>query len=312
MVKTRAAAQAATKAEVAKATKAKLADRAEQAPDSSRVTDALRLPQGPVDLGLVDARGTPGFDGKKPDAERERADLAGRLGDLQERLFAEGRTGGTRSLLLVLQGMDTSGKGGTVRHVIGQMDPQGCAIRSFRAPTEQERKHDFLWRIKRALPAPGLVGVFDRSHYEDVVVVRVHDLAPEATWSRRYEAINRFESQLVGSGTVVVKCFLHISRGVSRDRLLARLDDPTKRWKYRPGDVDERARWDDYMAAYGDALARCNTDVAPWHLVPADRKWYRNWAITHLLVERFEAMALTWPVADFDVEAERERVLASP
>lgn len=285
---------------------------AKKVKDGTRVSDVLRVPPGPVDLSAVDARGTPGFDGKKADAEKERAAVADRLADLQERLFAHGRTGGTRSLLLVLQGMDTAGKGGTVRHVLGQVDPQGCTIRAFGPPTAEERKHDFLWRIRRELPEPGRIGVFDRSHYEDVGVVRVHGLVPKATWSRRYAAINRFEGGLVAAGTVVVKCFLHISREESKERLLARLDDPTKHWKYQPGDVDERARWDDYLTAYGDALTRCNTEAAPWFLVPADRKWYRNWAITHLLLEQLEALDLRWPEADFDVEAERQRLLAVP
>jgi PPK2 family polyphosphate:nucleotide phosphotransferase len=282
-----------------------------QAQSLSRLSDVLRVPQGVVDLAAVDARATPGLSGKKADAKAEQAELGGRLADLQERLFAEGRTGGRRSVLLVLQGMDTSGKGGTVRHVLGQVDPQGCRIHAFGAPTAEERSHDFLWRIRRELPAPGQIGVFDRSHYEDVGVVRVHELVPRATWSRRYATINRFEEKLAASGTRVVKCFLHISKDESRERLLARLDDPTKHWKFKVHDIDERARWEDYLEAYGAALERCNTDGAPWFLVPADRKWYRNWAITRLLLEQLEEMALTWPVADFDVEAARERLLTS-
>jgi PPK2 family polyphosphate:nucleotide phosphotransferase len=214
-------------------------------------------------------------------------------------------------VLLVVQGMDTSGKGGTMRHVVGHTDPQGLAVRAFKAPTAEEKRHDFLWRIKRALPQPGYVGVFDRSHYEDVLVVRVRRLASAATVARRYDAINRFEERLVNDGYTIIKVMLHISRDEQKDRLLARLDDPTKHWKYYPGDVDERALWDDYQEAYAIAIERTNTAQAPWFVVPADRKWYRNWAISNLLLEHLRALNLHWPVAQFDVAAERERVLAS-
>ena len=277
---------------------------------AARVSDLLRVPAGPVDLSALDTRATPGFDGGKAAGKAALADLGSRLSDLQERLHAEAVTGGSRSLLLILQGMDTSGKGGTVRHVLGQVDPQGCEIASFKAPTREELAHDFLWRIRRRLPGPGKLGVFDRSHYEDVLVVRVHGLVPRSTWSRRYAAINRFEVQLVERDIRVVKVFLHISKEEQRQRLLARLDDPTKQWKYNPRDVDERARWADYQAAYESALERCNGEVAPWYRVPADRKWYRDWAIATLLVEQLEDMKLTWPKADFDVEEQRARLRA--
>jgi PPK2 family polyphosphate:nucleotide phosphotransferase len=277
---------------------------------AARVSDLLRVPAGPVDLSALDTRATPGFDGGKAAGKAALADLGSRLSDLQERLHAEAVTGGSRSLLLILQGMDTSGKGGTVRHVLGQVDPQGCEIASFKAPTREELAHDFLWRIRRRLPGPGKLGVFDRSHYEDVLVVRVHGLVPRSTWSRRYAAINRFEAQLVERDIRVVKVFLHISKEEQRQRLLARLDDPTKQWKYNPRDVDERAGWADYQAAYESALERCNGEVAPWYWVPADRKWYRNWAIASLLVEQLEDMKLTWPKGDFDVEEQRARLLA--
>ena len=277
---------------------------------AARVSDLLRVPAGPVDLSALDTRATPGFDGGKAAGKAALADLGSRLSDLQERLHAEAVTGGSRSLLLILQGMDTSGKGGVVRHVIGQVDPQGCEIASFKAPTREELAHDFLWRIRRRLPGPGKLGVFDRSHYEDVLIVRVHNLAPRSTWMRRYAAINRFEARLADDDIRVVKVFLHISKEEQRQRLLARLDDPTKHWKYKPHDVDERARWADYLAAYEAALERCNGDLAPWYRVPADRKWYRNWAIASLLVEQLEDMKLTWPKADFDVEEQRARLLA--
>jgi PPK2 family polyphosphate:nucleotide phosphotransferase len=275
-----------------------------------RVSDLLRVPAGPVDLSALDTRATPGFDGDKAAGKAELAALGPRLSDLQERLHAEGVKGGSRSLLLVLQGMDTSGKGGVVRHVIGQVDPQGCALASFKAPTREELAHDFLWRIRRRLPGPGKLGVFDRSHYEDVLVVRVHERVPRSTWSRRYATINRFEAGLAERDLRIVKVFLHVSEEEQRRRLLARLDDPTKHWKFNPRDVDERASWARYQQAYAAALERCNSDVAPWYRIPADRKWYRNWAVAKLLVEQLEDMKLTWPRADFDVEEERARLLA--
>jgi PPK2 family polyphosphate:nucleotide phosphotransferase len=220
--------------------------------------------------------------------------------------------GGTRSVLLVLQGMDTSGKGGTVRHVVGQMDPSGVHVTAFGRPTPEELRHDFLWRIRRELPRAGRIGVFDRSHYEDVVAARVKRLVERRTWLRRYDAINRFEAGLAESGTRVVKCFLHISAAEQRERLLARLDDPAKHWKFSPGDLDDRERWDEFLVAYEDALERCTTEAAPWHVVPADRKWYRNWAVTRLLIEQLEELALRWPQAPFDVAEQRRRLLALP
>ena len=275
-----------------------------------RVSDLLRVPSGPVDLSALDTRATPGFDGGKAAGRAALAALGPRLSDLQERLHASGLNGSTRRLLLILQGMDTSGKGGVVRHVVGQVDPQGCEITAFKAPTREELAHDFLWRIRRQLPGPGKLGVFDRSHYEDVLAARVHDLVPRQTWSRRYAAINRFEARLVDDDIRVVKVFLHISKEEQRQRLLARLDNPAKHWKFNPRDVDQRAFWADYQAAYAAALERCNTDVAPWYRVPADRKWYRDWAVASLLVEHLEDMKLDWPTADFDVEEQRARLLA--
>jgi PPK2 family polyphosphate:nucleotide phosphotransferase len=279
---------------------------------AERVSDLLRSPAGPIDLEAIDARGTPGFDGDKDDAEQAAPVLGERLATLQEQLYAEGRSGGSRSVLLVMQGMDTSGKGGTVKHVVGHLDPGGVHVASFGKPTREELEHDFLWRIRAQLPRPGKLGVFDRSHYEDVVTVRVLGLVDTDTWTRRYDAVNHFEEELVAGGTRIVKCFLHISRDEQRERLLARLDDPTKHWKYNPGDLDTRARWADYMAAYGDAIERCSTEIAPWHVIPADRKWYRNWAITNLLIEELGALGLRWPEASFDVSAERARLLGMP
>jgi PPK2 family polyphosphate:nucleotide phosphotransferase len=182
-------------------------------------------------------------------------------------------------------------------------------VTSFKAPTEEERAHDFLWRIRREVPAPGHVGIFNRSHYEDVLIVRVHDLVPEETWRSRYDEINAFERELVDDGVLLVKIMLHISRDEQRERLGERLDDPTKYWKYNPADLDERARWDDYQAAYADALTRCAE--VPWYVVPADRKWYRNWAVAGLLHEVLAAEKLEYPPADFDIKAEKTRLARS-
>ena len=276
-----------------------------------RISELLRLPPGPVDLTAHDTRGTPGFAGDKVAGKRQLAGLAPAISALQEHLFAHGRTGGKRRLLMVLQGMDTSGKGGTMRHAVGLMDPQGVRIKAFGPPTPDERRRGFLWRIRQALPAPGEVGVFDRSHYEDVLIARVRALATSATIEKRYAAINDFESKLVAAGCDVIKVMLHISSAEQKARLMARLDDPTKHWKYKPGDVDERLLWDDYRQAYEIALERCNTEDAPWHIVPADRKWYRNWAITRLLIEHLDGLGLEWPQPEYDVELERERLDAT-
>ena len=277
------------------------------------ISDLLRLPVGGVDLAQFDPASTPGFSGDKEDASEMTEALAPELGDLQERLFAAGRVKETtdRKILIVLQGMDTSGKGGTIRHAIGMVDPQGVKIKAFKAPTEEERAHHYLWRIERELPVPGLIGIFDRSHYEDVLVVRVHKLVDESVWSKRYDEINAWEKDLVEQGTVLIKCFLHISSAEQKERLMARLEDPTKHWKYNPGDVDERANWSAYMRAYQTVLERCNTQHAPWYVIPADRKWYRNWAVAQLLTEYLRALDLDWPAADYDVEQEKARVAAS-
>ena len=277
------------------------------------LTELLRLPAGSVDLADLDPAGTPGFSGKKADAPAATEALAPELSDLQERLYAVGRTAEEQApkVLVVLQGMDTSGKGGAIRHAIGLVDPQGVRIKAFKAPTEVERKHHYLWRIEREVPGPGMIGIFDRSQYEEVLVVRVSSLVPEKVWQSRYDEINAFEQKLVDDGTVIIKCFLHISSTEQKERLLDRLEDPTKHWKYNPGDVDVRGKWDDYQAAYADALERCSTQQAPWYVIPSDRKWYRNWAVAQLLTEQLRALDLQWPVADFDIEVEKARVAAS-
>lgn len=267
---------------------------------------------GPIDVALLDSRSTPGFDGEKDDAPEAMVALGTELADLQERLFAQARAEvGTQRVLLVMQGMDTAGKGGVIRHVAGLVDPQGLAITAFKKPTPEELEHDFLWRIHKALPGPGQIGIFDRSHYEDVLIARVRELAPAEEIERRYDAINAFEQDFIDDGGTVLKCFLHITPDDQKDRLAERLDDPTKYWKYNPGDVDERLLWSDYSVAYGIALERCSTELAPFHVIPSGRKWYRNWAIATLLAETLRSMDLQWPEAGFDVETEKARLAAS-
>jgi len=227
----------------------------------------------------------------KQEASQELEENVQALDNLGYRLYAENR----RALLLVLQGMDTSGKDGTVRHVMRGFNPQGCQVTSFKQPSEEELDHDFLWRIAKALPRKGDIGIFNRSHYEDVLVVRVHKLVPKKEWRRRYKRISVFEKQVTQGGTTIVKVFLHISKEEQRKRLEARLNDAEKRWKFSKADLDERGFWDDYQQAYEDALTRCNTKYAPWHIVPADRKWYRNLVVSRLLRETLEKMDPQFP-----------------
>jgi PPK2 family polyphosphate:nucleotide phosphotransferase len=281
------------------------------------VRKLLQVPvEGSFELKSVDPRSTPGLPRDKRIRREPKAWSLARLAELgpplaedQEKLYASAKVGGERRrVLVVLQAMDCGGKDGTLHHVIGQLNPQGLQIHSFGVPTPEERKHDFLWRIRRALPDPGYIGVFNRSHYEDVLVARVHNLVPEDRWRQRYAQINEFERELADDGVTLLKIMLHISPEEQLNRLLKRLDDPTKRWKYSPGDVDERARWDDYQQAYHDALSRCSTGPAPWFVVPADRKWYRDWAVARLLGETLAALKLRYPQPNFDVAAERARL----
>jgi PPK2 family polyphosphate:nucleotide phosphotransferase len=248
--------------------------------------------------------------GTREETEQATSELLSELEEFQERLWAEGVGGGHRSLLLLLQGMDTSGKDGTVRRVVGGLNPAGVRITSFKKPTPNELKHDFLWRIDKAMPTPGEVVVFNRSQYEDVLVVRVHELVPESEWSTRYDRINEFERRAVDAGCHLVKVMLHISKDEQKLRLSERLQDPTKHWKYNAGDLKERAFWDDYQVAYQDALTRCSTDAAPWHVVPANRKWYRNWVVANLLVDAMRDLDPRYPPADFDL-AEQRRLVAA-
>lgn len=263
-------------------------------------------------LADVDPRSTPGYRGGKADGRRDLAAGLEELNTLQERLFAESRVGVAEdSVLLILQAMDSAGKGGIVRHVVGGVDPQGVALTAFKAPTPEELQHDFLWRISTRLPEPGFIGVFDRSHYEDVLIGRVRSLAPAAEIERRYDAINGFEAQVAASGTRIVKVMLHISPEEQKSRLMERLERPDKHWKYNPGDVDERLLWDDYMAAYQTVFDRTSTDVAPWHVIPADHKWFARLAVQELLLDALQRIDPQWPAADFDVEAEKKRLAAS-
>lgn len=277
---------------------------------SSELTELLRVREG-FDLASFDRGSRPGLKGGSSAAEDLLADQGEVLDELQEELYAHGRTGGTRSVLLVLQGLDTAGKGGIVRHVVGLVDPQGVTIRSFGVPTAQEREHDFLWRVRCALPEPGRIGVFDRSHYEDVLVARVDALVPPEVWEARYDLINEFEAEVVAAGTVVVKAALMVSYEEQGERLAERLERPDKHWKYNPSDIDTRLRWDDYQEAYQAVFDRTSTEHAPWHVIPADDKDYARVAVSQLLVEALESLDLDWPEADFDVATEKARLEAT-
>ncbi|AUI49575.1 PPK2 family polyphosphate kinase [Arthrobacter crystallopoietes] len=273
-------------------------------------TVLLRVHKG-FDLSQVHTGSTPGFTGDK-DAGKELLDREDeQLTELQEKLFAQSRFGARDSVLLVLQAMDTGGKGGIVRHVIGAADPQGIHHKAFKAPTAEEQSKGFLWRIEKELPAPGIIGVFDRSHYEDVLVQRVRKLSPANEIEQRYSLIRDFEARVAAGGTRIIKVMLHISKDEQKDRLQERLDRPDKHWKYNPGDVDDRTFWDQYQQAYQIALERTSTDSAPWYVVPADKKWYARIAVQQLLIDVLEDINPQWPTADFDVAAEKKRLAES-
>jgi PPK2 family polyphosphate:nucleotide phosphotransferase len=233
-------------------------------------------------------------DGAKAQTEKNIA----RLAELQEVMYAEGK----HALLIILQAMDAGGKDGTIKKVMSGVNPQGCRITSFKVPTPEELSHDFLWRIHQHVPPRGYIGIFNRSHYEDVLIVRVHNLVPKAVWRERYEQINNFEKLLADNGVTILKFFLHISKDEQKQRLQERLDDKSKNWKFNPGDLKARALWDDYMAAYEDAINKCNTPWAPWHIVPANKKWYRNLAIAERLVEALESLDMKYPPAPEGIE----------
>ncbi len=294
----------------AKSAKAKAEKKGKEAA-ATNWTQTLRVAPG-FSLLDLDAESTPGFAGDKAAGQLALEGIDEQLSELQERLYAESKGDRKRSLLLVVQGMDTSGKGGIMRYVVGAFDPQGVKHTAFKAPTKEERAHPFLWRITNALPLPGEIGVFDRSQYEDVLIVRVHDLVPRTQWSRRYAQINAWEKKVADSGTTIVKIMLHISSDEQKARLGERLDRPDKYWKFNPGDLDERAYWADYMQAYQAAFDKCSTDVAPWFVVPANRKWYDRLAVANLVLEHLKAMDPQWPPADFDVEEQKARLAAMP
>lgn len=270
-----------------------------------RVTEGFRLTG-------VDPGAKPGYDGGKKRGKADLARGAEEFDELQERLFAESRVvEHTPSVLLVLQAMDTAGKGGIVRHVIGSTDPQGVHLKAFKAPTEEERAHDFLWRVEKEVPKAGYIGVFDRSHYEDVLIGRVRSLASPDEIERRYGAIVEFEKLLTDAGTRVIKVMLHISPDEQKERLAKRLDRPDKHWKYNPGDVDERKLWPVYMDAYQKVFERTATPNAPWYVIPANRKWYARLAVQTLLVDVLRDIDPQWPAADYDVESEKARLAAT-
>ncbi|HRE29359.1 MAG TPA: polyphosphate kinase 2 family protein [Anaerolineales bacterium] len=256
-------------------------------------------PKRKIRLSKVDAAATPGFKGDKAEGEARLAKLADRLNALQDVMFAEGK----QRLLVVLQAMDTGGKDGTIRSVFAKVGQQGARVANFKAPTSTELAHDYLWRVHQQAPARGEIVIFNRSHYEDVLVVRVHELVPRAVWRRRYDQINAFERMLAEEGTTIVKFFLHISRAEQKERLEARLAEPDKHWKFNPGDLKEREYWDDYQAAYEDVLNKTSTPWAPWFVVPADRKWYRDLVVAEALIEALEGLNMAYPKADFDPKA---------
>ena len=258
--------------------------------------DLLRVkPGAKVRLADVDPSATHGHTKDSAAAELQKG--LDRLTDLQDRLWAESK----HPVLVVLQGIDASGKDGSIRHVMGAFNPMGCSVTSFKVPTPVELAHDYLWRVHQRTPGKGEIAVFNRSHYEDVLVVRVHDIVPKAVWSQRFDEINAFEELLTGSGTMILKFFLWIDRDEQKARFQARLDDPTKNWKFRLGDLEERKHWDDYIAAYEDVLARCSTAAAPWYVIPSNRKWFRNLAIADILADTIEALEPRYPPTTEDL-----------
>jgi PPK2 family polyphosphate:nucleotide phosphotransferase len=270
--------------------------------------EALRFANTSRQLADIDPSATPAAPTKKSGLPKKLKTDAKRIAELQEKLWAEATAGGQRSVLLVLQGIDTAGKGGTTEHVIGACGPIGVQYTPFKAPTKEELRHSFLWRIRKKVPPPGVVGIFDRSHYEDVLIVRVHDLVPKDEWEQRYDKINAFERQLVARGVTVLKVFLHISYDTQRERLLRRLRRPDKHWKFSESDLDERALWPHYQEAFQDMLQRCDTVDAPWYVVPSDSKKYRNWAVGQLVLETLESLDPQYPTLTLDVPDLRKRL----
>lgn len=244
-----------------------------------------------VKLAAWDPNDTGDFHGNKKQAKLETGKLNERLQVLQEVLYAEHR----QKILVVLQGMDTSGKDGTIRHVFEGVNPQGVRVANFKEPTQEELDHDFLWRVHKQVPAKGELVIFNRSQYEEVLIVRVHELVPRQVWEQRYGQINAFENLLAGTGTTILKFYLHIDKDEQKKRLQARLDDPDKHWKFRRGDLQERKLWPEYEKAYEDVLNKTSTEAAPWFIVPANHKWYRDWVIARTLVERLDGLGMKYP-----------------
>jgi PPK2 family polyphosphate:nucleotide phosphotransferase len=242
-------------------------------------------------LSELDTRDRSEFDGKKKAGRKQLLELNKRLEDLQELLYAEGK----HKVLIVLQGMDTAGKDGTIRHVFDGVNPQGVKVASFGVPTDEELAHDYLWRVHKQTPGSGIMTIFNRSHYEDVLVVRVLNLVPEAVWGKRYDHINNWERMLADEGTTILKFFLHISHEEQTERLQARLDEPNKNWKFNKADLDARKLWPDYVKAYEEMLNRTSTEYAPWYVVPADRKWYRNLVVSWTVIEALESLDMAFP-----------------
>lgn len=270
-------------------------------------TQQYRVPPGAlIDLDEMDAGTTGDFKSKK-DAKDELEHVAKRLEELQYLLHASEQ----KSLLIVLQGRDAGGKDGTIKYVLGAMNPQGCVISNFKVPSREEAAHDFLWRCHKAVPGKGQVAVFNRSHYEDVLVVRVHKLVPEEIWSKRYDHINAFERLLTDHGTQILKFYLHIDGEEQLERFKDRLDDPDRRWKISDADYSERPLAPDYAAAYRDAFARCSTDEAPWFVIPSNHKWFRNLAVGRIVVEALEGMNLKTPQPTVDLEEIRRKYHAA-
>jgi PPK2 family polyphosphate:nucleotide phosphotransferase len=253
-------------------------------------SDYLVKPGAKVKLAKCPTKDHGKFKGKQQAADATDKNLA-RLRDLQDLLYAQAK----HALLIVFQAIDAGGKDGAIDHVFSGVNPQGCFVTSFKQPSTLEKAHDFLWRVHAAAPARGMIGIFNRSHYESVLVERVHDLTPKKVWSRRYDHINAFEQMLADEGTVLLKFFLHISREEQKERLEARLEDPSKNWKFSEDDLKERRHWDAYMAAYQDALSECSTKAAPWYIVPADRKWFRDWVVSDVIVKTLEHLNMKFP-----------------
>jgi PPK2 family polyphosphate:nucleotide phosphotransferase len=254
-------------------------------------------PGAAVDLDAIDPASTHGGPGDKRATNEAIKELRDRLAELQGRLYAES----DRSLLVVLQALDAGGKDGTIKHVFMGVNPQGCTVTSFKQPNDHERAHDFLWRIHQNTPHRGMIGIFNRSHYEDVLVVRVHGLVPEHVWRRRYTLIRDFERELTLEGARIVKFYLHISKEEQARRFRRRLERPDKRWKFSRTDVEERKHWEDYRSAFEEAIAETTTDIAPWYVIPADNKWHRNWAVLTTLIETLEDVDPRYPEPEMDL-----------